>query len=138
MDTFEQAAPGTPESTDPAVRVYDIPATASAAETASIIEGHSGEYYMLAVVPWPGVGVRVFMRKHASLKASQTAKVKPTPVDKEAEAVDAIIRRNPKCPPGKLADKLAEHGLVRHPVWVASRRKNLDRVATAEKARKGA
>ena len=59
MDTFEQAAPGTPESTDPAVRVYDIPATASAAETASIIEGHSGEYYMLAVVSWPGVGVRV-------------------------------------------------------------------------------
>ncbi len=125
-----------PEAPKPGVLVYDIPADETPEETAQIIGQHEG-YYLLAAMPWPGVGARVFLRQHALHIRRDAETESPERKREEAEA-EAIILRYPKLTPSKIADKLAENGIVRNEVWVGWRRKNLERRATAANARREA
>lgn len=127
------------EGRAPQVVVVDLPLDLSAADTAQLIEDRSGDFYLLAVVPWPGFGARAFFRKHAITirREKQDAgslpltKVKYANPDGLDDAADAIIRRCPKMPPNDLADKLAQNGIVRTAKWVYARRKAIQRAATA-------
>lgn len=140
MDTETNVVPEAPK---PGVLVYDIPADATPEETAQIIGQHEG-YYLLAAMPWPGVGARVFLRQHALLtrpkppKPVQEPTATPTEREREDVQADAILQRYPRMAAGKVSDKLAEHGIVRHPLWVASRRSMLERAETAANARREA
>lgn len=122
-------------TTEPQVAVIDIPYDLTAADTCALVEEHSQSMYLLAVVPWPGVGVRAFFRKHARLQPKDKPNGKEP--NEDDAAADAILRRYPKMPAGRVALKLAEHGIEKHPLWVSSRREALERkdLAAAAKQR---
>ncbi len=123
MQEAKREAGAAPEQ-KPSVRVFDIPAGATPDETAAIIEKHSSAgYFIVSVLPWPGVGARVFSRQPVETT---------TPERKQEDvAAEAIIAKYPKLSAGKLADLLAQHGIVRGAIWVGVRRKSLERAATA-------
>ncbi len=115
----------------PMMSVFDTPFETKADELARLLnEQCKLGLYLNAVVPWPGVGARIIMRRYAA------PAVKPSPATgrvapesgfkkdedgKEAEAV-ATIKANPGMSAVNLAEVLAAAGIKRSAEWIRRKR----------------
>ncbi len=120
-------APTIATDNEPLVLVVDIPAGATTDEAARLWNGpFAGGYYLNAVVPWPGVGARAFLRRQAKPAAKPP---KPDPADvplatREARAVQ-FIRENREMPVSQLVAALKALRFVRGTQWVTTKRREI-------------
>jgi hypothetical protein len=111
------------------VLVLDIPVDTTADEAERLLNVNcEAGFYIAAIVPWPGVGARAFLKRYAA----KGAPTKP-PVNgrngKQAEAVQ-YIKDNPDMTLRALAAGLQTIGFKRGPAWCHNKRVEL-RAASA-------
>jgi hypothetical protein len=109
------------ETNGPMMLAFDIPLTTTADEAARLVnEPYTRGFYVHSIVQWPGVGARVFLRRHVRLAVKPTNSDLPPPT-REARAMQ-FIRDNREMTNKELSAALKALGFPRSVVWIGKKR----------------
>ena len=120
------------DTSEATISVLDMPLSATAEEVAILLnEACSKGLYVNATIPWPGVGIRLVLRRYA-VKPATPAKVglvKPERVIPPTREDNAIrfLRDNREMSATALSAAFKALGFPRSPAWVREKRAEIIR-----------
>jgi hypothetical protein len=114
------------EAGEKRILVFDIPVDSTATEAEQLLSDNCGpSFYVAGIVPWPGTGARVFLRRYAAkTKMTPETPLKATGADKDGRQAEALgyIEAHPNMKLRQICAGLKDLGIERSVSWVSNKR----------------